>query len=222
MENLKILAFAGSPRSSGNSRLMLDRFVKGAAENRITTEVVYPHQLNIKPCTGCLRCNILKKCSLREDYWSELSEKILACDLLVVASPVYFHHLPGPMKLIIDRFRSFIHVQITETGLIHTPYQSWNKQFVLLLSMGSSDDRDADPVVELFRFMTSILGSGNSLHLLKATRLAMAGQVIRNPEQLEMLYEKMKLPTRLAAQDEHHNRELLEKCQELGYSLTRK
>jgi multimeric flavodoxin WrbA len=222
MENLKMLAFAGSPRTSGNSRLMLDRFVKGAAKNQVTTEVVYPHQLNIKPCTGCLRCNILKKCSLREDDWGELSKKILASDLLVVATPVYFHHLPGPMKLIIDRFRSFIHVQITETGLIHTPYESWNKQFVLLLSMGSSDDRDAEPIIELFRFMTSILGSGNSLHLLKATRLAVAGQVIRKPEQLEVLYEKMKLPPRLAAQDERHNRELLDNVENLGFSLTEK
>jgi multimeric flavodoxin WrbA len=222
MENVKVLAFAGSPRNTGNSRLMLERFVKGAEKNRITTEVVDPHQLRIKPCTGCLRCNILKRCSLREDDWSGLSEKILASDLIVFATPVYFHHLPAPLKLIIDRFRSFIHVQITETGLIHTPHEQWNKQFVLLLSMGSSDDRDAEPVVELFRFMTSILGSGNGLHQLKATRLAMAGQVIKTADQLKILYERMKLPLHLAEQDEKQNRELLDKCENLGYTLTRK
>ncbi len=218
----RVLAIAGSPRLSGNSTVMLERFIKGASRNDVTTEMVAANRLNIKPCTGCLRCNILKRCSLGEDDWNELSGKILAADVIVFASPVYFHHLPAPLKLIIDRFRSFIHVRITETGLIHTPFESWNKQFVLLLSMGSSNDLDAEPVVDLFRFMTSILGPGNSLQQVKATRLAVSGQLLKSSEQMKVLYEKMNLPVHLAEKDESRNAALLEECENLGFTLTKK
>jgi hypothetical protein len=123
--------------------------------------------------------------------------------------------------MIIDRFRSFIHVQITETGLIHTPWQEWKKQFVLILTMGSSDDSDAQPVVDLFDFMTSILGPENELHLVKATRLAMAGQLTRSAEDMKVLYDKMKLPLHLAIKDHLRNSELLAGCTQLGFSLTK-
>ena len=222
METPTILAFNGSPRRSGNSSSLLDNFMNGAAKNGGMSEIVYPHQMNIKPCTGCLRCNILRRCSVQDDDWSELSSKILAADVLVFATPVYFHHLPAPLKMILDRFRSFIHVSITESGLTHTPWHDWNKHFVLLLTMGSSDDSDARPVIDLFNFMTSILGTGNKLHVIKATRLAVAGQINRSAGDLGLLYEKMKLPGHLAEVDYLRNQKLLESCEHLGYTLTKK
>lgn len=220
MGQARILAFNGSPRPTGNSAHLLDRFAAGTAKNGVTTEVIHPHTLNLKPCTGCLRCNVLKRCSIRDDDWTWLNEKILAADVLVFASPVYFHHLPAPLKSVIDRFRSFIHVAVTETGLAHTPWTEWKKSFVLILSMGSSDDRDAAPVEDLFRFMTSILGPGNRLHTLKATRLAVTKQVVRSREELAQLYEKMQLPALLADKDYERNRELLRQCEALGERLS--
>ncbi len=221
MEQTKILAFNGSPRSSGNSARLLERFMAGAYRKGTDTEIVSPYQLNIKPCTGCLRCNILGKCSLRDDDWAVLSEKILAAEVLVFATPVYFHHLPATLKMVIDRFRSFVHVQITGSGLIHTPRVNWNKQFVLILSMGSSDDSDAQPIIGLFRFMTSILGTGNRLHVISSTRLSMSGQVSRSAEELRELYTKLKLPLHLAEQDARRNQELLKECEDLGIRLSR-
>jgi NAD(P)H-dependent FMN reductase len=220
MENPRILAFSGSPRQSGNGARLLERFINGASVNGVETEVVYPHRMNIKPCTGCLRCNVLKRCAVQDDNWSELSGKILAADIIVFAAPVYFHHLPGPVKTVMDRFRSFIHIQVTETGLDHTPWVEWNKHFILILSMGSSDDSDAQPVIELFQFMASILGPGNSLHVLKATRLAMSNQVMRSAEDLRVLYRKLNLPPHLAETDYLRNREILEECKKLGMRLS--
>ena len=220
MENPDILAFNGSPRASGNTSHLLARFAEGTARNGIGTEVLHPHTINLKPCTGCLRCNVLKSCSIRDDDWSWLSRKILAARVLVFASPVYFHHLPSPLKAVIDRFRSFIHVAVTEEGLEHTPWESWSKEFVLILSMGSSDDRDAAPVVELFRFMTGILGPENRLHTILGTRLAVTRQVVRNREDLAALYEKMQLPPHLVALDHARNEKLLDECEQLGASLS--
>ena len=216
----KIAAFNGSPRPAGNTSHLLEQFVKGARQNCVEPEIIHPQKLNLDFCSGCLRCNILRRCSITGDEWSELSSKIMDADVLVFAAPVYFHHVPAPMKMMMDRFRSFINVQITESGLNHTPWQEWNKDFVLILSLGSSDSSDAEPVIDLFRFMTSILGSGNRLHVITATRLAVVKQVIKTEDELKNLYQKMKLPPSLAKGDYHKNMALLENCRKLGFELS--
>ena len=216
----KILAFNGSPRTSGNSTCMLQHFMEGARQNTTSLDEVRTNDLNLKNCQGCLRCNILRRCSISEDEWPELSRKIIESDILVLATPIYFHHLPASLKKVIDRFRSFVHVQITETGLIHTPWEKWNKDFVLLLSMGSPDEADAKPVIELFEFMTSILGKGNRLQVITAKRLAMAKQIIQSREVLENLYAKLQLPVNLAGIDHQANLQTLEDCYRMGVGLS--
>ena len=217
----KIIAFNGSPRPTGNTSHLLQKFIEGANENAVDPEVILPHKLNLEYCTGCLRCNLLRRCSISGDDWGELSTKILDADVLVFAAPVYFHHVPAPLKGMMDRFRSFINVQITETGLIHMPWHQWNKDFVLILSLGSSDSSDADPVIDLFRFMTSILGSGNRLHVITATRLAVVKQVIKTEEELTELYSKLRLPAELAPGDFQQNMKRLDGCRNLGFELSK-
>ena len=217
----KVLAFNGSPRENGNTSLLLDSFIDGARESTDQVEVLFPHKLNIDHCRGCLRCNVLKRCSISGDDWMDLSQKILDSDVLVFAAPIYFHHLPGPVKVMLDRFRSFNHVQITETGLKHTPWQEWNKDFVLLLSMGSPDPSDAKPVIELFDFVKSILGHGNKLHVITATRVAVARQISKSKDDLSALYEKLKLPQGLVEEDYLRNMDILEDTRSLGSSLSK-
>lgn len=216
----RVYAINGSPRAAGNSKLLLQQFMEGARETGAAVEEDRAADLDLKDCQGCLRCNILRRCSISGDDWATVCERIAEADLLVLATPVYFHHVPASVKRIIDRFRSFIHVQITETGLIHTPWKEWKKDFVLILSLGSPDKTDAEPVIELFRFMTSILGEENRLHILTATRLAMAKQVVRSSQELTELYRKLKIPESLAGEDYSRNARLLEECRQLGTQLS--
>ena len=213
---MNILAFNGSPHRRGNTSLLLNEFLRGARQADHHCEEIIAEEINLKYCKGCLRCNVLKRCSTSRDDWGELSRKILAADSIVFASPVYFHHLTSPLKKILDRFRSFINVQLTESGLKHTPYHLWNKQFILLLSQGSSDDRDAQPIIELFTFITSILGKDNQLSYIIGKRLAVAGQVSMSEEKLAGLYPKLGLPSSLSKEDYKQNQLLLQQCYERG------
>ena len=174
---MNVLAFNGSPRRNGNTSLLLAELLRGVRDAGGQDQELVAEELHLKHCKGCLRCNMLRRCALRGDDWKGLSEQILAADALVFASPVYFHHLSSPMKKLLDRFRSFINVRITAESICHTPWQSWNKKFVLLLCMGSSDPADARPVVDLFKFMTGMLGPHNSLEVISGTRLAVLRQV---------------------------------------------
>jgi len=216
----KILAFNGSPRKNGNTSSLLNKFREGTFLNAAIYEEINPHFINIEYCTGCLRCNLIKRCSISTDDWTDISRKILEADVLVFGSPIYFHHLTAALKKIVDRFRSFVKVQITETGLNHTPHQLWNKDFVIILSMGSSDNIDSKPVIELFEYITSIMGIENRFHIIQATRLGIVKQIEKSENELEILYGKMELSTSLAKIDYLKNYELLMKCYELGKQLS--
>lgn len=216
----KILAFNGSARKQGNTSFLLDNFLKGVEKNTKSYETVEAHQINLDYCTGCLRCNLIKRCAIRGDEWNGLSEKILESDVLVFASPIYFHHVSAQLKKIIDRFRSFVHVQITESGLKHTPHSEWNKDFVLLLSLGSSNNTDAKPLIELFEFMVQIMGPKNRLHVITATRLGVSKQVVKSPEELSVLYPKLGLPQHLVEGDFTKNQKILQDCFDLGEKLS--
>ena len=220
-QQVKILAFRGSPRKGGNSTLLLNELVRGAAEAGGTVEEIAVSEVNIRPCRGCLRCNLAGRCAIRGDEWSILSERILNADVLVFASPIYFHHFPGPLKNILDRFRSFLHVRITEDELIHTPRQQWRKQFILLLSSGSPGTKDAQPVIDLFSYLTHELGEGNRLSAIVGTRLAVAGQVGMGLEDLRSLYRKLQIPDHLADQDHQRNQMHLKQCYEMGREIGR-
>jgi len=217
----KILILDGSTRKLGNTSILAQKFSEGAQSNTDKIEHIITKDLDIKYCNGCLRCNLVNRCTIRGDDWEDLSQKINEADVLVFASPIYFHYVTAPLKNVIDRFRSFVHVQITETGLIHTPWKNWNKDFVLLLSMGSSDDSDAQPVIDLFDYMKEVLGDNNRLHVIKGTRLAVIKQVQKTEEELKELYPKLKLNEKLAREDYLKNQEILLECKSLGEKLTK-
>ena len=61
------------------------------------------------------------------------------------------------LKKVLDRFRSFVNVQLKENGLIYTLWTVWNKKFVLLMSQGASDEADAKPAIELFEFIINFI-----------------------------------------------------------------
>lgn len=218
--NKKVIIFNGSPRPKGNTHFLTKQFIDGASTN--TNNIIYydANKVNVKNCGGCLRCNLIKRCSITSDDWTEISQNILEADILVFATPIYFHHVTAPLKTILDRFRSFIHIKITETGLIHTPHQEWKKDFVLIMPMGSSDVSDAQPVIDLFNFITDEFGEENKLHVITGTRLAITNQVVRNNEELKILYRKLGLPVKNAEADYIKNQKLLKKCFDLGKELT--
>ncbi|MCP4146326.1 MAG: flavodoxin family protein [bacterium] len=218
---MKVLVFNGSPRRKGNTSHLAAEFLRGAAEAGAETEEIIADQINIDYCAGCLRCNMIKRCSNKGDDWPALSQKIRDADVLVMASPVYFHHVTASLKKILDRFRSFLHVGITGTDLVHTPWNEWKKQWVLILSQGSPAPKESEPVADLFKFFTSTLGPENTLHTIIGTRLAISGQVVMPIEKLLTLYKKLEIPQNLAAPDAQRNKTLLDSCFHLGKKLSR-
>ena len=98
----KVLILAGSPRKGGNSDILCDAFAKGAAEAGHQVEKIYVQQLRIGGCMACYGCRGTGVCVQRDDMASVL-EKLIAADVIVLATPVYFYSMDGQMKTLIDR-----------------------------------------------------------------------------------------------------------------------
>jgi multimeric flavodoxin WrbA len=101
-ENMKILAIGGSPRK-GNSEWMLTQLVEFLTERGADVDTLWLRKMEIKGCTGCLKCEDRKgRCQLN-DAMNELYPRLIAADAIVMASPVYFEMISGLLKNFIDR-----------------------------------------------------------------------------------------------------------------------
>lgn len=100
--NKRVLLLSGSPRQNGNSEILCQQFAKGAEEAGHQVELVRVHDLQIGACRACYACRATKACVQKDDM-TALLEKLIAADVIVLATPVYFYTMDGQMKTMIDR-----------------------------------------------------------------------------------------------------------------------
>ena len=98
----KVLILSGSPRKNGNSDLLCDEFMKGAIEAGHQVEKIRVTEKNIGYCRACYGCKDTGVCVIKDDM-AEVLQKMINCDVLVLASPVYFYSIDAQLKAVIDR-----------------------------------------------------------------------------------------------------------------------
>ncbi|MBP5242704.1 MAG: flavodoxin family protein [Clostridia bacterium] len=101
--NKKVLILSGSPRKGGNSDLLCDEFMRGAAESGNDVEKIRVAEKKIGYCRGCYYCQQSGGVCAIQDDMTEILQKIIAADVLVLASPVYFYSIDAQLKAVIDR-----------------------------------------------------------------------------------------------------------------------
>ena len=98
-----IVIISSTPRKNGNSDILCDEFMKGAGEAGHDVEKIRLSEKKINYCTGCCTCISKTGTCVQPDDMNVILAKILAADVLVLASPVYFRSFNGRMKTFIDR-----------------------------------------------------------------------------------------------------------------------
>ena len=99
----KVLILSSSPRRGGNSDTLCDEFMRGAIESGNEAEKVFLRDKTIHYCTGCSTCSLHEKPCPQKDDAAEIIEKMVAADVIVMATPVYFYTMSAQMKTLIDR-----------------------------------------------------------------------------------------------------------------------
>ncbi len=99
----KVLILSGSPRKGGNSDLLCDEFMRGAIESGNNVEKIRVAEKKIDFCRGCYYCTKSGGvCAIKDDM-TEVLQKIIDADVIVLASPVYFYSVDAQLKALIDR-----------------------------------------------------------------------------------------------------------------------
>jgi multimeric flavodoxin WrbA len=99
---MKVLGILGSPRRGGNSETLLKALLQGAAAGGAEVEEVLLRNLKISPCLEIYHCFKDGTCPIKDDM-QELYGKLLAADVVVLATPVFFYGVSAQAKTMIDR-----------------------------------------------------------------------------------------------------------------------
>lgn len=100
---MKALGIAGSHRKEGNTEKLVSHCLKAMAEEGVATEMVALAGLDIRPCKVCLYCREHPgECSIKDDL-QPIYEKMVAADIIIVGSPVYFGSATGLVKCFLER-----------------------------------------------------------------------------------------------------------------------
>jgi multimeric flavodoxin WrbA len=139
----KVLILSSSPRKKGNSNALCDRFMEGAVEAHHAVEKVVLADKTINYCTGCYACLKNGKCAQKDDM-AGILDSMVAADVIVMATPVYFYTMCAQMKTVIDR-----------TVARYTKISG--KEFYFIVAAADDNKAALERTIEGFRGFTSCL-----------------------------------------------------------------
>lgn len=125
---MKTLVLFGSARENGNTKALLNALLEGL-DGEI--KVIDAYRTSVEPCKDCRYCWHTRGCSIKDDM-QEIYKMVDEADNIVLASPVYFHSVPGPMKILIDRF------QVYWAGHLRKDHPSKNIKKGIILMVGGA------------------------------------------------------------------------------------
>ncbi len=99
---MKILGVSCSPRKKGNTVILLEEMLRGAAEHGANIELFSVSGKDIRGCDGCYSCITKGECHIQDDM-QPLYEKLMVADGIVFGAPIYMYGMTAQAKAIMDR-----------------------------------------------------------------------------------------------------------------------
>ena len=173
----KIVILNGSPRANGNTAGLIAAFTKGAEEAGNTVTTFFLDGMNINGCKGCYGGgkNPDSPCVQKDDM--EIIYPVYKeCDVLVIASPLYYWNLSGQLRTAFDRLFA---VAECNDGYANPP-----KSCALLMAAADSDFE------EVSMYYQKLMGhlQWKNLGTVLASGVSDPGDIEGKPE-LEQAYQ---------------------------------
>ena len=167
---MKIIVLNGSPRPSGNTKAMISAFTEGSERAGHEVTVFDICRMNIKGCLACEYCHtkVFRQCVQKDDM-QKIYPALDEAEMIVLASPIYYHGLSGQLQCAINR----IYAQ---------GYPKKLKKAMLLLSSGDKGVYDG----AIFTYRNSFL---DYLHLEDMGIYTAAGDENKSEDLLKRLKE---------------------------------
>ena len=140
---MKALVLLGSPRPQGNTAALTAILCDQLQQGGVQTEILSLYEKEILPCVACRGCqqDWSAFACVRKDDVASIAEKILDCDLMVLATPIYSWYCTPPMKALLDRL---VYGMDKYYGAEKGPALWAGKALALLLTCGYRPERGCD------------------------------------------------------------------------------
>jgi len=183
---MKIMAIYGSPRREGNTSLLLKQAVAGARQAGAEVEEVVLRDLRMSPCLELYGCKKDGRCIIRDDF-QRLYDQLLACQALMLASPIFFYTVSAHTKILMDRCQS---LWVKKYWIDQVPFgQGEIKRKGLFISAGATGGKRLfDGTLLSIRYFFDVLDM-ELWHALLYRRLDFEGDVLRHPEYLDEAFQ---------------------------------
>lgn len=140
---MKVCVLMGSPHRQGNTAAILEPFCDELRRKGADVEISWLYDREIRPCLVCRNCQrdwSTFGC-VQDDDGQALFEAVFACDLLVLATPIYVWYCTPPMKALLDRL---VYVMNKFYGEERGPSLWEGKAMALLETCGYPPEKGSD------------------------------------------------------------------------------
>ena len=105
---MNILVLNGSPRPHGNTAALVNTFADEAQKAGHHVSVFQIGNRDIRGCKNCDACRAtLNGNCVQKDDMQEIYPVMRECEMLVIASPIYYYSLTGQNHCAIERIYAF-------------------------------------------------------------------------------------------------------------------
>ena len=109
---MKVLGIVCSPRKKGNTEIMMEEALAGAAGYGAETELWTVAGKDLKPCDACRSCIKNEgKCHIN-DGMQDLYPRIVDADGIIFGAPSYFESVSAQGKIVIDRLYGLYNMRL--------------------------------------------------------------------------------------------------------------
>lgn len=123
---MKTLIINGSPKRNGDTAALIQELAKHLDGE---VQIVSSHFDGISPCTDCRYCWNHSGCSI-QDKMQDIYSYLVDCDNFVIASPIWYSELSGPLLNLASRFQTYFVSRVFK----NEPHKLKHKRGVLLLA----------------------------------------------------------------------------------------
>lgn len=100
---MKVIAINGSARKDGNTAICIEKIFEELNAAGIETEMIQFSGNIIEPCKACWACGGQNNCVHKKDMFTEVYEKMLDADGVILGSPVYSANVSANMQAFLER-----------------------------------------------------------------------------------------------------------------------
>ena len=101
----KVIVISTSLRHGSNSDMLAEKFAEGTKAAGNDVEKISLVGKNIQFCKGCMGCQKLGRCVIKDDV-NDIMARVLKADVVCWATPIYYYEMSGQMKTLIDRMNA--------------------------------------------------------------------------------------------------------------------